>query len=115
MKITLQPSDPLSQVVFVHDYLQLVFQEETFTIYNEAEVQTGSESYRTGQPGFRGALVEAIGQRITSASTSNEGKLNLIFEAGLRFSVNTDPASVGSPEAWQFSSPRQLPVAQQNV
>lgn len=32
------PLEPLSQVVFIHDYLQLVFQDESFSIYNLAEL-----------------------------------------------------------------------------
>ena len=38
MAPNLKPSEPLSQVVFIHDYLQLVFQDECFNVYNAAEV-----------------------------------------------------------------------------
>lgn len=115
MKNNLQPVEPLSQVSFVHDYLQLVFQGEAFTIYNDAELQVEGTSFQTRQPGFCDALVGAIGQRITSASSSEGGKLVLVFEGGLRFAVRTDSASVRGPEAWQFSSPGQSPVVRQNV
>ena len=42
MKVDLQPVEPLSQVVFVHDYLQLVFQDRAFTLYNVVTCSTGS-------------------------------------------------------------------------
>lgn len=51
MKVDLQPVKPLSQVVFVHDYLQLVFQDQAFTLYNIATCSTGSGDLRQGQLG----------------------------------------------------------------
>ncbi len=39
----LKPSEPLSQVVFVHDYLQLIFQDEGFNIYNLSEFERGTD------------------------------------------------------------------------
>ena len=115
MKTNLKPVDPLSHAVFGHDYLQLVFQHETFTIYNDAEFQVEEISLRTGEPGFCDALVGAIGQRIVSASYSESGNVVLVFAGGSRFAVRTDSSAVRGPEAWQFNSPGKPPVVQQNV
>ena len=32
------PAEPLSQVVFIHDYLQLVFQSQCLSVYNLAQI-----------------------------------------------------------------------------
>jgi len=40
------PVEALSQVAFIHDYFQLVFQEERFTVYNRAAVADGENVVR---------------------------------------------------------------------
>jgi len=73
----LKPSEPLSQVVFIHDYLQLIFQDEGFNIYNLAEVERHGVKVSQGQPGFCDAVVSLIGQRVVAASHSDTCVLRL--------------------------------------
>jgi len=49
----LNPRFPLSQVVFIHDYVQLVVQEERFSLFNLVELKHPSglftiRQHRTG-------------------------------------------------------------------
>lgn len=100
MNVSLQPEDSLSQVVFVHDYLQLVFQECSFTIYNQATYTQGAIAIRQGGAGFCDALVSLIQQKVQVDFAGNT--LSLRFNSGAVVSVESSGAASRGPEAWQF-------------
>lgn len=99
MRPDILPMEPLSQVVFIHDYLQLVFQGACFSIYNATELKHGSSSLLQGQPGFCDGLVSLIGQPLISASANPS--LSLTFQNGTILVVGQ---SGPGPEAWQYDS-----------
>ena len=104
MRPELLPAHPLSQVVFVHDYLQLVFQNEIFTIYNTAEVSEADHSHVQGQPGFADALIGLIEKRATSVVSRTKYSLQIEFQNGATVNVLRTAANAAGPEAWQFRS-----------
>lgn len=106
----LLPSEPLSQVVFVHDYLQLVFQDARFSIYNAAELRRGNATFLSEQPGFRDELVGLIGQPLISAS--GVPSLSLAFQNG---AVLVVAKSGDGPEAWAYQSVKGELVVEQNA
>lgn len=114
MTPNLKPSESLSQVVFIHDYLQLIFQDEGFNIYNLAEVEVHGVKSMQGQPGFCDAVVSLIGQRITAASHSDKCALKLLFEEGAQIVVRNDGEAIRGPESFEFNGRNQLPVVEQN-
>ena len=101
MKPDLQPEDALSQVVFVHDYLQLVFQGCGFSLYNVVTYCQGATTIRQGRPGFSDALVSLIDQ--TASVETQPGALLLRFSGGAILSFPTAGPDVRGPEAWQFN------------
>ena len=113
MQPDLQPVDPLSQVVFVHDYLQLVFQDCAFTLYNPATYAKDATVLRQGQPGFCDALVSLIDQG-ARAEVRGEGLL-LHFVGGAVVSVSTSGPDARGPEAWQFGRLGGPYVVEQNT
>lgn len=113
MKVDLQPVEPLSQVVFVHDYLQLVFQDHAFTLYNIATCSTDSGDFRQGQPGFCDALVSLIGQAARAQTLPD--KLLLRFSSGAVVSVPVSGLDARGPEAWQFGQLGGPTVVEQNA
>jgi hypothetical protein len=102
MPPNLLPSDPLSQVVFVHDYIQLVFQDTSFTLYNTTRLTSGESSVLHGQAGFADALVALIDQRVASVSTQTDSALALVFENGVKLQVLRGKPYAHGPEAFQF-------------
>ncbi len=108
------PTEPLTQVVFVHDYLQLVFQFESFSIYNMARVSQGNTLLTQGAPGFCDALVSLIGQRILEASSTENHRLSLTFESGENFVVLSGSEHIRGPEAFEFNGHDNLLVVEQN-
>ena len=112
MRPNLLPTDPLSQVVFIHDYLQLVFQDSCFSIYNAATLRSNDVSLQQGEAGFCGSLVSLIGQTLLAVVTNGDSSLTLSFQSGTALCVAT--AGLG-PEAWQFNSVGNLIVVEQNA
>jgi len=104
------PIEPLSQIVFIHDYLQLVFQDACFCIYNTAELRQGGNSLSQGQHGFCDVLVSLIGQPLTSVSAAPS--LALTFQNG---TVLVVAQSGQGPEAWQYISLSEPTLVKQNV
>jgi hypothetical protein len=115
MKPNLKPPDPLSQVVFIHDYLQLVFQEAGFSIYNLAAIEVEGRQIKQGQAGFYDAVVALIGQRVDKVSHSSSAALCLVFEKGARFIVLSDDESIKGPEAFEFHAKGGPLVVEQNA
>lgn len=96
------PKKPLSQVVFVEDYFQLVFQDERFSFYNVVELANEQRVVDCGQQGFCDALIGLIGEQVTSVTVGIDSELTVQFSSGsvLRTHVGSSGAC---PEAWQFN------------
>jgi hypothetical protein len=95
------PKEPLSQVVFVHDYIQLVFHDSGFSIHNDSELLIDGVRYIRHKPGYCDALVSLIGQHVQLTAASDDVSLKLIFDSGAEFLV-LDTGT--GPEAWEYSS-----------
>lgn len=94
------PKDPVSQVVFVEDYFQLLFQEERFSFFEVVEVATDQRILSRGQPGFCDALVELIGERASSVAMDDAGGLTVVFGSGSALRARSGAGA--GPEAWKF-------------
>ncbi|MCP2088226.1 UNVERIFIED_ORG: hypothetical protein J2Y81_004313 [Paraburkholderia sediminicola] len=101
MDSRLIPLEPLSQVAFILDYFQLVFQEERFTVYNRAAVADGENLIWQGTTGFCDKLVELIGQSVTTVTRTDAFVLCLCFSGGATFHVEADHEPLW-PEAFDF-------------
>jgi len=101
MDSRLVPVEALSQVAFIHDYFQLVFQEERFTVYNRAAVADGENVVRQGSVGFCDKLVELIGQSVVAVTQTNTYVLCLRFSGGATLQVEADH-DPSWPEAFDF-------------
>jgi hypothetical protein len=108
----LAPPAPLSEVRFVHDYVQLVFQDECFSIYNAFSLHQSGRSLREGEPGFADALVGLIGQSATTAP--HGGPLRIVFQGGTEIRVLVGLGNEGGPEAFQFSRNGVALIVEQN-
>ena len=101
MDSRLIPLEPLSQVTFIHDYFQLVFQEERLTVYNRASLADGESFTWQGTSGFCDKLVGLIGQRVVTVEQTNPYVLSLRFSGGSTFHIEAD-SKPSWPEAFDF-------------
>ena len=95
------PLEPLSQVVFIHDYFQLVFEEERLTVYNRAAGANGESLIWHGTTGFCDKLVGLIGQGVVAVTRTDAYVLCLHFSNGAAFYIEADHEP-SWPEAFDF-------------
>ncbi len=98
----------LASVVFVSDYVQLVFVPTdvgtpeagvlqrptkgsfgTLSAYVIPEIKTGGRLQKSGRPGYRDALVELIG-RVVAQAEEDPARLRIVFDSGVVASVSLD-------------------------
>ena len=114
MRTNLVPEDPLSEVAFVHDYVQVAFQDARFSLYNTLRLILGPIAFTQGEVEFPGHLVGLIGHRVLSASSSENAFLQLHFEGGAELQVLRAGRFRRGPEAYQFNGLQGLIVVEQN-
>ncbi|HXV69680.1 MAG TPA: hypothetical protein VD738_12235 [Nitrospira sp.] len=95
--------------------LQLIFEDEAFSIYDVAEVKAEGTSVQQGQRGFCDTVVGLIGQRVTAVSASDAYVLRLAFDGGAKFAVLAGEAGARGPKAFEFSGKGQPSVVEQNA
>jgi hypothetical protein len=93
--------EQLGSVVFVTDYLQLVFGDARFTAYVWPTVTIGDATLQFGDPGYRDALCAFIMHEVTSAEESPEVGLAIRFGLGA-IVTNPAPADLSGPEIAQL-------------
>jgi hypothetical protein len=98
-------ADTMSQVTFVHDYVQLVFQDLVMTIYSPIAVMIGATPIVKGDPTFCDRLVALIGSRVESVTDVPIGQLRLRFEGGIDVSVSLRTEDANGPEFFQIDRP----------
>lgn len=95
--------EPLSQVWFVHDYIQLQFQDRTITILNEPRLRLPSgELLARGDSGFCDHLVLQIGERIQDALLEEQAHFTLEFQSGVALVVPLTREAARGPEALEL-------------
>jgi len=84
----LEGCEPLSQVWFVHDYIQLIFQDKTVTLNNPPVLETleGRKIHRRSD-GFCDALVALINQPLVDATVDDGVEFQLSFGNGGKLTV----------------------------
>ena len=104
----------MSQVVFVHDYLQLVFQSATLTVYNTVSLECNDGTFTFGKTGFADAMVGLIGQRILEGNASEQHALEFSFESGATLRIARRDVLNPGPEAFMVHTDDGEIVAEKN-
>jgi hypothetical protein len=104
---------PLSQVVFVHDYLQMVFGDSRLSVYASATVSSTYRSLVRSDVGFCDALVALIGKRVISADYARMRQLRFTFEGGESVTVSLLGDGVIGPELFQLDRPGLPTIVEQ--
>ena len=96
----LQGLEPLAKVAFIHDYIQLWFEEEIVTILNEPVLHMPDGRIITRQAvGFCDSLVALIGKSIADATLEEGVALSLEFANGVKLMVPLTETAARGPEA----------------
>jgi hypothetical protein len=108
-------AEPLSQVVFVHDYFQLIFQEVTLTVYCAVEMKTVSGTVTWRGPGWCDALVALIGKRVASVEYVPQGHLRLAFAGGDSVNLALHAPRAELNELFQIDRPGRPTIVEQVI
>ena len=106
--------EPLSSVIFIHDYIQLDFHEERLTLNNDVQYFFGAVEKIKTDAGFCDALVALIGDEVVDISFGPGELINLTFQSGEKLRLL--PLSDGQawPECWEFRGTQQQIAVGQN-
>lgn len=101
----LENCEPLSQVWFVHDYIQLKFQDRTVTVLNvpKLKLPSGRIMERSSE-GFCDKLVELIEQPLDESTLLEEKYFSLTFANGAEFIVPLSEDAIRGPEAVEIGA-----------
>jgi hypothetical protein len=72
----------LSSVVFVEDYLQLVFDDYVLTMFVWPEISGGGKTFKYGSEGYRDALSRLVNRRVVEAIEDPGEKISVLFSSG---------------------------------
>lgn len=95
------------------DYIQLVFEDETFSLYNSVMVCSSETGLQRSERGFADALVSMLGKFVIGATATEAVPLSIFFTDGTEVRVLKDPEG-GNPEAFTFTGCDARVVVEQN-
>jgi len=96
----LQGCGPLSQVWFVHDYIQLQFQDRTVSIFNTPQLHDPVRGiFSRESEGFCDLLVAQINQGLSDAILVEDTMFTLVFENQVRLVIPITAEAAHGPEA----------------
>ena len=101
----LEHCEPLSQVWFVHDYIQLRFQDRTVTVLNEPKLKLPSgRIMERSSKGFCDRLVALINQPLAESTLIEKEHFSLTFANGAEFIVPLSEDAIRGPEAVEIGT-----------
>lgn len=105
MNIDSLSGDRLSSVEFVHEHVQLRFEEALLTLYVWPEIADAEGiSIGFGQPSYRDALCSTIDEAVASADFNEGDALTIEFENGTVLALSLRDEDLDTPEVGSFTS-----------
>jgi hypothetical protein len=103
-------AEPLSQVVFIHNYIQLVFQGMSFNLYGAVTLYRSGCTLMRKDVGFCDELCRLIDQRVVSTTSEYGQYAAITFSGGTTVSVSVRPEDNVGPEAFYLGDNKGLMV-----
>lgn len=100
----LTQAEPLSEVRFVHEYVQFVLWPHTLSIYPQLRVSSQAHIFSASDPGFYDSICKLIGQKLVKVIRIEGVQLEFTFSNGTTFFVSLRPEDAVGPEIAMLSS-----------
>ena len=100
-----QNAEPLSQVVFVHDYVQFRFQDLVLSVFSRLTVSLNGRALKRHDPGFCDALVTLIEKRVVTTDYSEGEHMRLTFADDSLLNVSLRSEDAAGPELFLLDRP----------
>jgi len=104
MNISAIVGEELTAVEFVRDYLRLRFDGPLLTLYAWPHVMLSEYSVAFGEPEYRNALCEQIGEKVEEASLEEGDALTVKLDNGTVFALSLREEDLEGPEAGSYSA-----------
>ena len=111
----LENKEPLSQVIFIHDYIQLIFQEYILSIYNPIEIYVENKTITDGEMGFADALRNLIGNRVIKTNYKQNTSASFEFSNKVKICISLEQNDNLGPEAFQLNDSESQILVEQNA
>jgi hypothetical protein len=107
----------MSSVVFIRDYIQLIFEEDYketmgFTAFTLPVIRTESATYIRTDSSYCNMLCSLINHTVNRVVIEDDVAISLFFEGGVVLEVSLKSEDNEGPEAAMFSSGNGLSVWQ---
>lgn len=99
----LTQAEPLSEVRFVHDYVQFVLWPHTLSIYPRLKVSRGDHVLSPADSGFYDSICSLIGQKVVNVIRVEKAQLEFAFSLGTKLFVSLRPEDAVGPEIAMLS------------
>jgi hypothetical protein len=100
----------LSSVVFIHDYIQLIFDRPTLITYSPPFLRQSGNELVAKQPGYCDAIYSQIGVRVTKTNVIDD-ELTIRLVNAVEIVVSLLAPDYVGPEALVFDSSEGIVVA----
>ena len=96
-------ADSLSEVRFVHEYVQFVFWPLTLSVYASINATSGGATLHQADAGYYDAICRLIGQKIVAIERNDNVEMTLKFAAGAILGISLVPTANSGPEVATLS------------
>lgn len=95
----------LSEVRFIHDYVQFIFGSHTLSLYAPLRVLAEGHPLAPNDVGFNDRIRSLVGQTLTAITRKEHEQLNFAFSNGTTVVVSLRGEDAVGPEVAQLSTP----------
>lgn len=103
--IRLAKANALSEVRFVHDYVQFIFEPHTLSLYAPLHVLTDGHALARGNVGYYDSICSLIGQNLTDVTRHERKRLEFAFSNGTKVILSLRSEDAAGPEIAELSTP----------
>jgi hypothetical protein len=99
-------ADSLSEIRFVHEYVQFVFWPLTLSVYANVGATSAGVSLHQSDSGYYDTICRLIGQKIVRIERNDNVEMTLQFSGGAVLSISLVPTANSGPEIAMLSDQR---------
>ena len=100
----LAKEDALSEVRFVHDYVQFIFGAHTLSLYAPLQVRSEGRPLARHDVGFRDSICSLIGRTLIAVTRHEHEQLEFSFSNGTKVAVSLRSEDAVGPEVAELST-----------
>jgi hypothetical protein len=102
--IRLAKANTLSEVRFVHDYVQFIFEPHTLSLYAPLHISTEGRALARGDVGYYERICSLIGENLADVTRYKRKQLEFAFSNGTKVILSLRTEDAAGPEIAELST-----------